>query len=569
MVGLAIVVGTALFIVARQPLGAPWWFYGDADATYVGTGLNVAVGGHITYADHPGLVEEELLGLSFEAASLRDGGPTRAWASNEMLHLDHTRPVFRGWAVLFFAGGAVWVFALLTRLFGHWTWGTAGGLLWLAQPELPDVMQIRPDVLLALLGFTAVYVIVRGAERRSALMYVFAAVLIGFTFMVKVPAAALTVPLFLATLVSYPGQGWPRQLRDALLAWSRRHRAALTVTALAWAAAALLLNLRAPGMTGTGWNWNYVTEALLLVFVYLAAGLVVRQWSRNRLLRRIFDPLYVVLLLALVVGMLIPTSLYYGDGFRSIGSAVGTLFGGNLNKGIQPFSGPFFDLITHYPLREPALVFVAAALGALWGLTRYDPRALLWFSGAAVAGAMAAARLDYPRYFALAYVLSIPAALTLFRRTRTAAAPLILWPLVAFVVFPTLRHSGDDAVVANRQEAVAARMRALGDRFLKPGEFAFIPDYFQYPDADWYDYLQYFTDFHPLYPFRYVPDRQQAFFAARDQGKQPRYYIGPLAPGTIHAGLIDLANSEYRAKIVNGSPATGLSVVRLSEPPTR
>src|SRR5215831_11475907 len=110
-------MSAATFIVVRQPLGAPWWLYGDADATYAGNGLNIAAGGHIAYTDHPGLVEEELLGLSFETVSLPDGGPTRAWAAGEMLHLDRARPIFRGWSVLFYAGGAIVVFALLTSLF--------------------------------------------------------------------------------------------------------------------------------------------------------------------------------------------------------------------------------------------------------------------------------------------------------------------------------------------------------------------------------------------------------------------------------------------------------------------
>ena len=94
------------------------------------------------------------MAVVFGVISLPHGGPSDAWVEGEMLHLDRTRPVFRGFAILFFVGGAALAFFLLARLLGHWTWGVAGGLLWLAQPELTDLIQIRPDVLLAALALT-------------------------------------------------------------------------------------------------------------------------------------------------------------------------------------------------------------------------------------------------------------------------------------------------------------------------------------------------------------------------------------------------------------------------------
>jgi hypothetical protein len=94
VLGLAAVIAAAVFLAVRQPLGAPWWFYADADATYASSALNMAVGRHANYLDHPGLPELEILTLSFEAVSLPHGGPNRTWAGDEMLHLDRARVIF-------------------------------------------------------------------------------------------------------------------------------------------------------------------------------------------------------------------------------------------------------------------------------------------------------------------------------------------------------------------------------------------------------------------------------------------------------------------------------------------
>ena len=189
---------------------------------------------------------------------------------------------------------------------------------------------------------------------------------------------------------------------------------------------------------------------------------------------------------------------------RAVASAASTLLGGNVNNGIQPFSTPLFPRILHYPLALPALIFVAAALAALSGIRRRTAWPLIWFSGALAAGVMAAARLDTPRYFALPYVLSIPPALWLLRREGRAAMPLIVWALVAFVIAPTFVHSHDDAALATQEERIARSTERLGDRLLKPGEAAIVPDVAPLADARWFDFVQMVTNWHPQYPYRFL-----------------------------------------------------------------
>ncbi|HEY2543297.1 MAG TPA: hypothetical protein VGH92_09625, partial [Gaiellaceae bacterium] len=157
----------AVALVAAQPVTGPWWINADADATYSASALNIVSGDHSRYFDHPGLPNQEVLAITFGAVSLADGGPTRKWAQDEMVHLDRARPVFRGWAIAFFIGGAMLVYLLLSRLLGHWTWGLAGGLLWLAQPDTTDAIQIRPDVLLCAVLLSTGYVVVRAWQRQS------------------------------------------------------------------------------------------------------------------------------------------------------------------------------------------------------------------------------------------------------------------------------------------------------------------------------------------------------------------------------------------------------------------
>ena len=114
-------------------------------------------------------------------------------------------------------------FLFAARLFGHWTWGLASGLLWAAAPGLMAMsIQLRPDVALAVLTLVFGFTVARAVERRSPEWYAAAAATIGFAAMVKLHALALLPALAVAAL-------WrPADARDAPARfhdWLRRRRA--------------------------------------------------------------------------------------------------------------------------------------------------------------------------------------------------------------------------------------------------------------------------------------------------------------------------------------------------------
>ena len=551
LIGFLVVIAAAGVLVARQPVSAPWWVNGDADATYAASALSILAGHRTNLIDHPGLPEQELLAVSFGAASLTDGGPTESWAADEMLHLDRARPIYRGWAIAFFVGGAGLAFLLLTRLLGHWTWGAAAGLLWLAQPGLTDSIQIRPDVVLAGLALVAGFLATRAFERRSALWLVFAAVVTGFALMVKLPAVALLVSLLLARVFGYPAAGWPTHLRHELRDWLVRHRLSVGITAGLWLALAIALNARAPTPHPAPLGLLALLAAGIGVLGYLAAGLFLRGRTQNRVALRLIDPLFAVIVVAVAIGVFIPGGLLVGDWLRSLRAFASTLAGGNVNQGVTPF-GTSLSILKAFPLRQALVLFVVAGAATIWGVRRRNAWPAIWFAAAAVAGVMAAARLAPTRYFALPYVLSIPPALWVFRRRARAATPLLVWVLVAYIVVPTFQNSREDARFAHAQEALAVSITRTADGLLKPGEAALVPNDSPLPDARWWELVETFTSWHPAYPYRFIDETGPVAAVAEAHHLRVRYYIGPLASAS--AGPLNLVSGVYDARPVPGSP---------------
>jgi hypothetical protein len=568
LIGFLVVIAAATVLVASQPVTSPWWIYADADGTYSGSALSILAGHGTDYFDHPGLPEQELLAVSFGVASLAHGGPTQSWAADEMIHLDRARPIFRGWAITFFIGGAALAFFLLKRLLGHWTWGTAGGLLWLAQPDLTDSIQIRPDVLLAALALVVGFFAVRALERRSPLSLILAAVVLGFTLMVKLHSVALLATLLIASVLGYPGDGWPGRLRVELRDWLSRHRVSLGLLTGVWVALALAFNLRSPTPQFGLHRMGYLLIAVIAVLAYLAVSVVVRIWIRSRLTRRIADPLFAVLALAIAFGMFISVGLLLGDGLSAVQRMVETLEGGGVNAGITPFKGLTLTLFNLFPLRQASGVFVLAGIATIWGVRQRNAWPAVWFAGAAVAGVMATARLGGLRYFALPYVLTIPPCLWLFRRRLRPAAPVLVWILVAYVLFPTFQFDGSAATSANGQEAGAASMIRVADRVLKPGEVALVPDQFPLPDDRWTGLVENFTPWHPNYPYRFIDDEPGAPELIQSQHLHLRYFIGQQALTLTKPGPFKLASGVYQARPVPGSidPA-GVAAVELVSGP--
>ena len=335
---LGAVLAAAAVLVSAQPVTGPWWLNADADATYSASALNIISGDQSRYFDHPGLPTQEALALTFGAVSLAHGGPTRAWATDEMLHLDRARPIFRGWAIAFFIGGAALTYLLLSRLFGHWTWGAAGGLLWLAQPELTDTIQIRPDMLLCILLLLAGYVAVRGWERRSALAYAAAASIAGIAFMTKLHAVAIIPMIVLATVLGYPGCDWWRNIVDGGRSFIVRHRLGVGLAVGAWAVCFLLLNWHRFTITTAGMNAGLLGVIAFAVFDYALTTYFVHKIVRNRVARRIFDPFYLALAGAFAVGVAVPLLLVLMYSPLILSVTFETLIGHNVNAGITPFN---------------------------------------------------------------------------------------------------------------------------------------------------------------------------------------------------------------------------------------
>jgi Dolichyl-phosphate-mannose-protein mannosyltransferase len=564
---LAAVILAASVIIAAQPVTSPWWIYADADGTYSASALNIMAKGHSRYFDHPGLPEQEALAATFAVASLAHGGPTRAFASSEMLHLDRARWVFRGWAIFFFIGGAALAYLLCRRLFGHWTWGLAGGLLWLAMPGIEDTIQIRPDVLLSALVLLTGYVTIRAWERRSAALYAVAAAITGFAVMTKLHAVALLPALVLATVIAHPPAGWwPRLLTEAR-SFVSRHRISLGAAVAAWLALFIFLNRGRFRI-----SVNNVHLTLLIAIGVVVVGYAAATWAaegRGRV-GRIFDPLYVLLAGAFAFGMIVPLSLVLSDSPRVLVGTVETLLGRNINAGVTPFQIPSSQF-GKYPLLEVMILIGVAAVAAVVGIRRRTAWPVLWFTAAGVATLFAAMRLGEARYFAPGFVLAIPAALWLFRRRASAAASPLVWVLVAIVVVPTFLHMNGPAHAARTQEREDHAATLLADQLLRPGQVALVSTYADpEPDARWWGLVEDFITTSPAYPYRFLPAQPQALTTAADQHLRVGYYIGNLALGITKKEQLTLGSGTYRAAPVPGGQrfaALGVAAVKLLSGP--
>lgn len=564
---LAVVLAAASAVVAFQPVTSPWWTYADADGTYSASALNIVAGGHSRYFDHPGLPEQEALAATFGVVSAFHGGPTRSWANGEMLHLERAAPIFRGWAIFFFIGGAALAYFLLRRLLGHWTWGVAGGLMWLAMPGIEDTIQIRPDVLLAALMLLTGYVTVRAWERRSAALYAVAAAIAGFALMTKLHAVAILPAILLATVLARPEPGWwPRLLAEGK-AFASRRRVGLSIALAVWVALFVFLNRGRFTI-----DVHNAHRTLLEGLGALIAAYVVMTWVINGKGRaaRVFDPFYLLLMAAFAIGMIIPLSLVLSDSPRVLVGTFETLIGKNVNAGVTPFQISAADF-GRYPLLEVLVVLCVAAVAAIVGIRRRNAWPAIWFTAAAVATVFAAARLGERRYFAPGFVLAIPAALWLFRRRRSPAATPLVWVLVAVVVVPTFLHVNGPAHTAKLEVAQDRAATALADRYLKPNQVALVSNYaYPTPDSRWWGLVEDFVTTAPPYPYRFLPDDPRALQTAANQGLHLRYYIGELALHVTKKQTLALGTGTYEvAPVPDGQQFAnaGVGAVRLLSGP--
>lgn len=536
----AATLAASLAVALSQPIGSAWWTYADADATYAGSGANLMAGEHTFYLDHPGMPLQDLMAITYEIRYLAhrifvgDTSP-HAYISERLLNLGDSAPYWRTFAVIFWLFGAAIAFLVGRRLFGHWGYGLAAGLLWIGAPGLATMsIQYRPDVLLSGLVLLVGYLIVRAAERRDAWLYALAALTLGLTMTVKLHAAGLLVPLALALVWRPPDAGWPRRFLEALRTHVVRHRVALMIATAVWIALAVAFNrLRLPLDTYAN-EHRLVAQAAIGFAAYLALSLLVHRLGFERTVGRVLSPFAALLGLVLAIGIFLPGTLFLDEGLLMLVKMKDGLTGGGINEGVDTFSLNW-DWFGQWPLRQALFVVMLGAVGAVLGLVKRDPVPALWFVGAAMMGAMAAARLGTAHYFAPCYVLSIPAALWLFRRRGGVAAAAALALVVVYVLVPQAQRLTRDAEAARKGERYAAAAARIADSLLKPKEVALSESLAaDIPDIRYHDLVDSITSYSPEYPYRFLPDSPVGLETARSRGLRLSYYIGWL-PNTVKA----------------------------------
>ncbi|HEY2541592.1 MAG TPA: glycosyltransferase family 39 protein, partial [Gaiellaceae bacterium] len=467
-------------------------------------------------------------------------------------------------------GGAMLVYLLLSRLLGHWTWGLAGGLLWLAQPDTTDTIQIRPDVLLCALLLSTGYVVVRAWQRRSAAAFAAAAAIAGFALMTKLHAVAIIPMILLATVLGYPGADWRQNLKAETRSFVARHRTGVAIAVAVWVLLFFLLNWHRISISTLGIDSGLLAAIAFVVFDYWLITTLVHKWVRNRLLRRVFDPFYLWLAGAFAIGVAIPLALVREDSPWILSQTFLSLIGRNVNAGITPFKLSVTQF-TSFPLLEAMIVIALSLVAAVVGILRRDALPVIWFVGAGAMTLLATVRLGENRYYAPGYILAVPAALWLFRRRGTVAAPVVVWVLVVGVLVPTFLHMRSAAHAAKTLEAQSRATTALADRVLSPDQVALVPSYYSpVADARWWGLVHQYVFSPPDYPYRFIPDEADAIPAATDEGKHVAAYVGSAALDVGKPQPLQLGSGPYEAAPVPGGrdyAFMGLGVVRLLSGP--
>lgn len=538
-------------MVAAQPVRSPWWTYADADATYSAASLNLLLGEPIRYLDHPGLPLEQLGATAFgiqEAVDRARGeaSSTKQFVDGLMLDLDRARPVFRGLAIGIYLAGTLLSFFLLGRLFGHWLWGLAGGLAWVAAPGLAGMsIQFRPDVALAVCCLVFAYLVGRAVETRSPLLFAAAAFELGLATMVKMHAAGLVAALALAAVWRHPAEGWQHELATA----ARRNRSWLLPLGFALLGLALFFNLRRL-------PWNSTAEQVLATVVpplVLAGYLELTRLKLPPWTRSFLDPFYAVLGAAFLAGLAVPIALSVPDGMQAMISIEKGLSGQGVNAGIELFGAPL-DQFQHWPLRQALLVFLLAGVAAVVGVVRREPLPVVWFVGALALAVMAEARLAAIHYFAPAFVVALPGAFWLIRRLRPRTAAALASVLVVYLVQPQLDNRSARTFDTGLPRAVAPSLTAI-EAQLRPGELAVTPSYWPHPDTRYFDVVQPYVAYTPPYPYRFVSDSARAPALAEARGLRLRYYTGPLARDLVGEQELMLTEiGPYRVRPLAGVP---------------
>lgn len=529
-------VAAAALVMALPDSGSPWWVYADPDGAYVGSGANILIGNHTSYLDHPGLPTQEALALGFGAWYLVDRargieGDRTAFVDRRLLEVDGSRLLYRGWAIVLFVGGALLVTSLLGRLLGHWTWGVAGGLAFLATPGLAEIAhRLRPDSFLAALAVAVAYLVVTAFERRSAARYVATAAVFGFAMTWKISIVWAALPIAIGVVWRPPRAGWPRELAATARRLWRRHRLWLVPAAVAWLALCIVFNReRLPVVTNDGQR-DVVIGAVTLIGGFALATLVAQR-LRVPWADRVFTPLTTLLLLAFAAGVLVPSALILDDALQAIVAAAESLSGGRVNRQVDAFADVRLDAFLEFPLLAATIVFALAGAAVVVGLRRGVHWPLLLATAAAPMAVVAAARFSFDYYYATAYAFALPGALWVLRgRATRVTLPAVV--VVAALTLPLLTDLGTEetSVVPDGEAA-----QALADELVRPGEVILATLDLPIEDVRWQVFVEGFNDHQPDYPYRFLGD--SIWQRARELGLTPTHYVnkaGDLpAAGTV------------------------------------
>lgn len=522
-IGALLAVAAAALLVSLQPMRDEWWHWADPDGAYVGSSLNILLGNHTHYLDHPGLPTQDALAIAFGAQYLvgkatGDDDDRLEFANEQMLDLDGARPIYRTWAIALFLGSALLVYLLVGRLLGHWTWGLAGSLLFLAAPGLGPVSFIlRPDAALAALCLAVGFLTVRAFDSRSALYYTGAALVLGLAITVKIPAIAMAVPLIVALAWRAPGDAWFSESKGPAIAWARRNALWLVPTILAWVILCWIFNRERTPIVQTDDQ-----RAVLITGATFIGGYTLFAFATQRFripwADRIFRLSYAWLMLAFVFGLALPASLILDDGIQMLVAIKETLTGGRVNEDVDAFQNVTLDALTSYPLNVAVVVVGLGVAAGIVGILRRQYWPALLGLGSVVLALMAAARYSYDYYYIPAFAVAIPGALWLARRRSRRQVPLLVW--VAVVALFGLTISKVQTWEPGAERAVDASATELADELLAEGEVILVQDYyFPAEDVRFGSLVDGFVDHVPDYPYRLMALPR----IAGERGLVPRY----------------------------------------------
>jgi hypothetical protein len=557
----------AVIWLGKPQFGHEWWISADPDGPYVGNSLNVLIGNPTAYLDHPGLPTQDALAVAFGAWFLAEdlfGAPSDpdVWVDERLLDLDGLRPVYFGLSLLYHVGGALLAFALMTRLLGHWTWGLAGGLLFVAAPKLVEhTYNLRPDTAAAALCLAVSYLLATALERGSAARLLAAAFVLGFAVTMKLVAVGLALPVVLAALVLRP-RDWQEPTRETAGRLFQRHRRWLVPAAAAWLAICVAFNRhRLPVVANDAQRDVLVNGGTAVLGVVAASALAWRLRIPGA--AAVFAPLHAALLLAAVAGLALPGTLVLQDGLQMVAAIWESLTGGRVNEGIEPFADFEPGDFLRYPLFGTAIVLALGIAAGALGIARRCWWPALTALGSLVLALMAAARLSEDYYYAPAYAVAVPGALWLLRRRRGAPTPLYAWLLVAVVCLPLLRHP---IPATSALETFDDSAQQLAGELLAPGEVIVASPLLPIEDLR-FSLVEDFAGRTPEYRRRFVEPGWLP--RARERGLVPRYYVARASELPVDAE-IDVGEGPVRARRLprRWGPDGSFGVVELSSAPS-